>query len=192
MPYQETITKEEIATFPPFAFEGEVRVIETPEEVDNAVAYLASQPCIGFDTETRPAFHKGEHYTVGLLQLAAPDCVFLFRLNKCGFSISIRRLMSNAYVQKVGVGIRDDIRMLQEKGPFTPGGCIDLQSVAEKYGIMEKSFYKLMAIIFRVRISKRQQVSNWNADHLTPQQVVYAATDAWGSLKMYQRLTETA
>ncbi len=186
--YQETITREEIETFPVFAFDGEIRVIENAGEVDEAVAYLSVHSCLGFDTETRPAFHKGETYPVSLLQLAAAERVYLFRLNKFGFTPSLRRLLADVRIKKIGVGIRDDLRMLKERESFTPASFVDLQDFVVKYGIKEKSFSKLMAIIFRVKISKRQRVTNWEALQLTPQQVKYAATDAWGALRMYDEL----
>ena len=186
--YQETITREEIETFPVFAFDGEIRVIENAGEVDEAVAYLSAHSCLGFDTETRPAFHKGETYPVSLLQLAAAERVYLFSLNKFGFTPSLRRLLADVRIKKIGVGIRDDLRMLKERESFTPASFVDLQDFVVKYGIKEKSFSKLMAIIFRVKISKRQRVTNWEALQLTPQQVKYAATDAWGALRMYDEL----
>ncbi|RHV94704.1 3'-5' exonuclease [Culturomica massiliensis] len=186
--YQETITREEIETFPVFAFDGEIRVIENAGEVDEAVVYLSAHSCLGFDTETRPAFHKGETYPVSLLQLAAAERVYLFRLNKFGFTPSLRRLLADVRIKKIGVGIRDDLRMLKERESFTPASFVDLQDFVVKYGIKEKSFSKLMAIIFRVKISKRQRVTNWEALQLTPQQVKYAATDAWGALRMYDEL----
>ena len=163
-------------------------MIENAGEVDEAVAYLSAHSCLGFDTETRPAFHKGETYPVSLLQLAAAERVYLCRLNKFGFTPSLRRLLADVRIKKIGVGIRDDLRMLKERESFTPASFVDLQDFVVKYGIKEKSFSKLMAIIFRVKISKRQRVTNWEALQLTPQQVKYAATDAWGALRMYDEL----
>ena len=107
--YQETITREEIETFPVFAFDGEIRVIENAGEVDEAVAYLSAHSCLGFDTETRPAFHKGETYPVSLLQLAAAERVYLFRLNKFGFTPSLRRLLADVRIKK-----EDQKYLLQE------------------------------------------------------------------------------
>lgn len=189
MRYKETISREEIDELPVFAYEGEVHVIEDLKEVDKAVSDLKVNRCLGFDTETRPSFRKGESYPVSLLQLAADTRVYLFRLNKYGFAPSLRRLLSDPGIKKVGVGIRDDLRLLQKRENFNPAAFIDLQEFATGYGIQEKSFSKLMAIIFRVKISKRQRVTNWEASQLTPQQIKYAATDAWGALRMYEELS---
>ena len=173
---------------PAFSYEGEVIVVEEAKNVEGAVRYLAAHTCLGFDTETRPAFHKGETHPVSLLQLAAPEKVYLFRVNKCGISMARRNLLAEKRLAKIGVGIRDDIRALRKLGNFQPASFIDLQEFVVPYGIEEKSFSKLMAIIFQVKISKRQRVSNWDAPVLTSSQIKYAATDAWGALRMYEEL----
>ncbi|MEI3155678.1 MAG: 3'-5' exonuclease [Odoribacter sp.] len=189
---KKNINKEEIDRLPLFVFTGEVIVIEDPEHAAQAARFLRENSFVGFDTETRPAFHKGERYKVGLLQLATRDQVYLFRLNKCGFGKELRDLLSDPVVVKIGVGIRDDLRNLRKSGEFTPASFVDMQEYAARFGIEDKSFSKLMAIIFGVRISKKQRVSNWEALVLTEAQIRYAATDAWGALKMYERLSSEA
>lgn len=176
---KKNINKEEIDRLPLFVFTGEVIVIEDPEHAAQAARFLRENSFVGFDTETRPAFHKGERYKVGLLQLATRDQVYLFRLNKCGFGKELRDLLSDPVVVKIGVGIRDDLRNLRKSGEFTPASFVDMQEYAARFGIEDKSFSKLMAIIFGVRISKKQRVSNWEALVLTEAQIRYAATDAW-------------
>ena len=173
-------------------FTGEVKVIEEERQVGEAADFLSRHACLGFDTETRPAFRKGEIYKVSLLQLAVPERVFLFRLNKCGFQPALVRLLASPRIIKIGVGIRDDNRNLRKLADFTPASFVDLQEYAGYFGIEDKSFSKLMAIIFGVKISKRQRTSNWEAPALTEAQIRYAATDAWGALKMYQRLAAFA
>lgn len=186
--YQNLITAEEIKNLPVYVYEGKVKIVEEIKEIEPAVRYLQMQSCLGFDTETRPAFKKGEYHPVSLLQLAAEGGVYLFRLNKCGFPASLRTLLADEKIIKIGVGIRDDLRLLQKINDFIPASFVELQSFVEKYGIQEKSFSKMMAIIFRVRISKRQRVTNWEAPELTAAQIKYAATDAWGALQMYKEL----
>ena len=188
MQYQKTIEAEEMEKLPIYLFKGEVEVIDKLGQVDQAVADLLTCPAIGFDTETRPSFAKGVVHSVGLMQLATDSRVYLFRLNKCGLPPSLQQLLAREDVIKVGVGIRDDIRALRRVADFTPAAFIDLQRFARAFGIEEMSFSKLMSIIFQVRISKRQRTSNWDVPVLTKAQVYYAATDAWGSLKMYQAL----
>lgn len=188
MKYQSHVAKEEMETYPLYVYAGNVFIIEDKDSLSEAVEFLSNCSCMGFDTETRPAFHKGESYKVGLLQLAAQDRVYLFRLNKCGFDTSLMHLLANPEILKIGVGIRDDIRSLRKLGVFLPAAFVDMQDYAALYGIEDKSFSKLMAIIFHVRISKRQRVSNWDAESLSEAQIRYAATDAWGALKMYEQL----
>lgn len=190
--YKKTIDKEEIKLYPPFIFSGEVSVINDPQQVSQAVNDLSRHRALGFDTETKPSFRKGEVNQVSLLQLATEERVYLFRLKLCGFQPSLRNLLANPDITKIGVGIRDDLRFLRRLGDFTPASFIDLQNYVSEFGIEEKSFSKLMAIIFNVKISKRQRTSNWEAPQFSEGQVRYAATDAWGALKMYQRLSEVA
>ena len=163
MEYKTKISEEEIEELPNFTFDGEIIVIDHEDKIDAAVNDLSSYSHIGFDTETKPAFKKGVTHQVGLLQLATDKRVYLFRLNKCGLSESLQDL-------------------------FIPASFLDLQIFAKAFGIEEMSFSKLMSIIFKVKISKRQRTSNWEAPRLTPAQLHYAATDAWGALKMYKAL----
>lgn len=188
MEYQAKISEEEIEGLPIFTFEGEIVVIDHEAKIDAAVKDLLSYPYIGFDTETKPAFKKGVTHQIGLLQLATDRRVYLFRLNQCGFSTNLQALLANEQVTKIGVGIRDDVRGLRKLANFTPANFLDLQIFAKAFGIEEMSFSKLMSIIFHVKISKRQRTSNWEAPQLTPAQIHYAATDAWGALKMYKAL----
>ena len=189
---KKNIDKEEIDQLPLFVFTGEIVVIEDSEHAAQVARFLRENPLVGFDTETRPAFHKGESYKVGLLQLATQDQVYLFRLNKCGFGKELRDLLSDPVVVKIGVGIRDDLRNLRKSGEFTPASFVDMQEYAAHFGIEDKSFSKLMAIIFGVRISKKQRVSKWEAPKQETAQKRYAATDAWGALKMYEKLSSEA
>ncbi|MDE5639022.1 MAG: 3'-5' exonuclease domain-containing protein 2 [Odoribacter sp.] len=186
--YRKTIGADEMGGFPAFVYDGEVVVVEEMAKVEEAVRYLEAYACLGFDTETRPAFRKGEYHAVSLLQLAVHERVYLFRLNKCGFPDSLKHLLASDKILKIGVGIRDDIKALQRLSGFVPAAFLDLQTFVEAYGIEEKSFSKLMAIIFQVKISKRQRTSNWELPQLTEQQIRYASTDAWGALKMYCEL----
>jgi ribonuclease D len=186
--YQKTITVEEIESYPVYLYQGEVIVVEQASEVERAAHDLAQHDVIGFDTETRPSFTKGVVHPVSLLQLSSSKRVYLFRLNNFGLPAPLRELLASEESVKVGVGIRDDIRALRRVADFSPSSFVDLQRLVRAFGIEEMSFSKLMSIIFRVRVSKRQRTTNWEASTLTAAQVRYAATDAWGSLKMYQAL----
>ena len=188
--FPEYISPEEVNALPLAHFEGKIVVITQPQHVAAAVAEITSQPVSGFDTETRPAFTSGESYNVSLVQLAIPDKVFLFRVNLCGLTPELTSLFSSADTLKVGVALRDDIIGLQKLRPFEPAGFREIHDYVKDYGVRNTGLRKLAAILLGVRISKSQQTSNWENPVLTPNQLRYAATDAWVCLEMYRVLKE--
>jgi ribonuclease D len=125
---------------------------------------------------------------VALLQLSGPEKAFLFRVNSIGMHRRLCNLLANPKIIKVGAAIHDDIRGLQRKHEFTPGAFVDLQKIVWEWGIRDKSVKKMAAIILGIRISKTQQLSNWEAESLTEAQCKYAATDAWVCREMYIHL----
>lgn len=185
-----SITKEEIALLPLKAFDGHISIPLTQDQINEAVAYLSQYRLLGFDTETRPCFRKGQHNKVALLQLSAGDRAFLFRINKIGLPEVVRHLLSDSSITKVGAAIRDDIKALRGICNFEPGGFVDLQSLAKELGIEHSGLKPLTALLLEFRISKAQQTSNWEAQYLSEAQQLYAATDAWVSLEIYNRLLE--
>lgn len=185
-----TITAEEINKLPLKGFEGEIITIDDARDLNEAIDYLSKQEIIGFDTETRPAFKKGTSYNVALLQLSTTDKAFLFRTNKIGLPPVICDLLNNENIIKVGAAIRDDIKGLQKINKFVDKGFVELQSYASKLGIEVLSLKKLSALVLNLRISKRQRISNWEANELSNAQQKYAATDAWVSLEIYNKLRQ--
>lgn len=186
--------KQNIGSLPRAVFEGEITVVDKAEKVDAAVKYLLSQPLLGVDTETRPSFRKGTHYQVALLQVSDLKRCFLFRLNKIGMPAPIIKLLEDTSVPKIGLSWHDDLLMLHKRAKFTPGNFIDLQKLVGYFGIEDLSLQKIYANIFGMRISKREQLSNWDASALRDNQQLYAATDAWACLMLYnelKRLKET-
>ena len=188
------INKNWISKYPIVKFSGRIVVVLNAQEADKVVSFLLSQPLLGIDTETRPSFKKGKQNNVALLQVSTPEVCFLFRLNIIGMTDSIIRLLENKDVVKVGVSLNDDLRLLHKNGEFEPGSFIDLQNCINNIGIEDKSLQKLYANLFHKRITKGQQLSNWEADILTESQKLYAATDAWACINIYKefkRLSET-
>ena len=177
-----------IPDLPRFTFEGRIEVIQSESEAIRAVRALKGAPLLGIDTETRPSFRKGEKHKVALLQVSDRDICFLFRLNMLGFAPCLVELLSDPAITKVGLSLRDDFMMLRGRRSFTPGGCIDLQEKAKLFGIEDMSLQKLFANVFGQRISKTAQLSNWEADTLTQSQKVYAATDAYACILLYEEL----
>ena len=184
----QTITKEEISTLPVEEFAGRIIVIQTKAEADKAVEYLMKYNLVGFDTETRPSFKKGQYYKVSLIQISTDDTCFLFRLNYIGFPESLKQFVSSPEVTKIGLSLRDDFGALRKRSSVEPVNFIDLQSIVGSYGIDAASLQKIYAILFKKKISKGQRLSNWEADVLTEPQKKYAALDAWACLTIYKHL----
>jgi ribonuclease D len=186
--FEKSISKEEIHELPLTSFDKEIYVIEEEEQILEAVEYLRMQSILGFDTETKPAFKKGQKHNVALLQLATNEKAFLFRLNKIRFNGPIRKILADSTIVKVGAAIRDDLKALNNKNAFVPQSFIELQEMVKKYGIQSFSLQKLSAIILGIRISKSKRLSNWEAETLNEAQQKYAATDAWVAYEVYKKL----
>ncbi|MBQ8021786.1 MAG: 3'-5' exonuclease domain-containing protein 2 [Bacteroidales bacterium] len=188
--FVKTIDASELEKMPLAAFEGEIHVIDQPgPEFEKAVRYLKTKKIIGFDTESRPCFSPDQpHYGVSLLQLSGAEKAFLFRVKTLGMQRQLCSILSNPAILKVGAAVTDDVRGLQKYAKFQPAGFVDLQKIVWEYGIKDKSVKKMAAIILGVRISKTQQLSNWEAEHLSESQQKYAATDAWVCREMYKKL----
>lgn len=191
--FQSCITPEELENLPLAAFDGEIVVIDKlGVKYLRAVDYLRRQRIIGFDTETRPVFSPGQpHHGVALLQLSGPERAYLFRINRIGLRSRLCSILSNPDILKIGAATHDDVRGLQRKHRFEERGFVDLQKEVERWGITDKSVKKMAGIIMKCRISKAQQLSNWEADTLSEAQRKYAATDAWICREMYLRLLKT-
>ncbi len=187
--FKESISKEELTDLPLKWFEGKIVVVDSFEQIKQVAKKLAKQKIVGFDTETRPSFKKGKSNKVALLQLSTVDCAFLLRINKVGLPEEIKNILTNPEIIKPGVAIRDDIKALRDISNFEPQGFIELQDHAKDVGIQNFSLKKMAAIVLGFRISKSQQLSNWEADELTEAQQVYAATDAWVPLKIYENFS---
>ena len=191
--YIETITPAELEKLEYASFPGKIKVIDSVgADFNRAIAYLRSQKIIGFDTETRPCFTQNQpRYGVALLQLSGPEKAFLFRVNKIGMHRRLCNLLANPKILKIGAAVHDDIRGLQKLRDFNAGGFVDLQKIVWEWGIRDKAVKKMSAIILGYRISKSQQLSNWEAESLSESQCKYAATDAWVCREMYLKLMKS-
>ena len=185
-----SISKQQLAVLPPAHFSGSIIVVDTPSAVESAVMELRNADLIGFDTETRPSFKKGQTYDVALLQLSSDDVCFLFRLNKIGMPDSLKALLEDETKTKVGLSIHDDFRNLRKTFDFQPAGFVELQTFATHWNIIDKSLSKLYGILFGQRLSKSQRLSNWEAEQLAEAQQHYAALDALACIHIYRHLNE--
>ena len=189
--YRISISPEEIEQLSPAAFPGRIEVIDSIGlDFFRAVRYLRRQSVIGFATESRPCFSPNQpHYGVSLLQLSGKERAFLFRIKMMGdIPKALRKILSDEKILKVGAAVNDDVRGLEKHHDFTPKSFVDLQKIVWEYGIKDKSVKKMAAIILGIRISKTQQLSNWEAEKLSEAQQSYAATDAWVCREMYLKL----
>lgn len=188
MSFQPTITNEQTAELSAAHFDGKIIIVERDSQIAAVCRDLAEQKVIGFDTETRPSFKAGVTNKVALLQLSTHNRCYLIRLNKMKLHNALLKILSNPNILKIGADVAGDLRSLHVLRHFNERGFIDLQHIARDWGIEEKSLRKLSAIVLGQRVSKAQRLSNWEASTLTPQQQMYAATDAWVCIKIYERL----
>lgn len=190
MSFKSSIKSEEIEKMPLAEFPGKITVVDAQDSLfEDAIEYLSNEHVIGFDTETKPCFvAKVPRNKMAILQLSGGNKAFIFRLLQVGVPEKLAQLLANPKVLKIGAAVRDDIRGLERYRKFEPAGFIDLQEVAGKFGISDKSVRKMAAIILSKKVSKSQQLSNWESSKLSDAQLRYASIDAWICREMYYAL----
>lgn len=186
--FEKEITKEQVNELPLQRYEGKVVVVSTSEQLSNALQELNKASVIGFDTESKPTFRKGEYNPVAMIQMAIPGKVFLIRIHLTGFTKELQALFEDEDIIKAGISIRDDMKDLQRLAKFAPAKVIDLNDLASEVGVLNIGVRSLSGIFLGIRISKGQQTSNWEREILSEGQIAYAATDAWVCLEIYQKL----
>jgi ribonuclease D len=182
------IQQEDLCSLSHVVFPGKIAVVSNADEAESAVECLSKFKLLGFDTETKPAFRKGQKHKIALLQLSSDVVAYLFRLHSTGIPDCLAKLLENVEIKKIGVAVHDDIKGLQDVRKIKPDGFVDLQKIVQDYGIQDKSVQKIAAIVLNARISKSQQLTNWENKNLTNMQQLYAATDAWICREIYVRL----
>ena len=179
------ISPEQINQLPIRRYEGPVHLVAAPHELAQAMADIRQESVLGFDTETRPAFRVNESYPPALAHVATAHAVYLFRLQRLDCSAALRELLSSERIVKDGVGLRDDLRQLRKLFAFTEKAVVDLGGMAKAQGLQKTGVRTLAAMLLGFRIPKGSKTSNWAAAALTPQQVAYAAMDAWACRELY-------
>jgi ribonuclease D len=187
--FQETITAEEIQEYDLSWFKGEIVIVDDLKTFDRVMPVIRHEKLLGFDTETRPSFKKGQKNKVSLIQISTDRLACLFRINRIGIPPQLAALLCDPKVIKAGVAIHDDIKVLRKVRKFEPAGFVDLQKFVKDFGIQSSGLKKLTAIVLGFRISKRQQVTDWEAEVLSEPQQIYAATDAWVCREIYRKIT---
>lgn len=185
--YLRQITREEMNVLPIRRYEGEVRLVESPQMLERAAADILQENAVGFDTETRPAFRKGESHLPSLAQVATARAVYLFPLQRLDCSGLLTELLGAAHIVNAGVALADDLRQLQQLFTFAPAATLDLGQVARRHGLKQTGLRNLTGIFLGTRIPKGTKTTNWAAPRLSPQQITYAATDAWACRELYVR-----
>ena len=185
-----SIDKSTIQQMPQVTYPGTITVVDTVQKAQDALEYLSTLGIIGFDTETRPSFRKGIVNKTALLQLASPERAFLFRLNILGLPDFLCRFLADRNIIKVGLSVKDDFSSLRRHCSLAPESFIELQEYVAEIGIEERGLQRLYALLFGKRISKSQQLSNWEADTLSDGQCQYAAIDAWACVEIYNYIKE--
>lgn len=183
-----SISKEQLSQLPAAEFRGRLCLIEEECDISAAIDELRKSDVIGFDTETRPSFKKGQTHTVSLIQLSTRSVCYLFRINHTGLDARIVDLLEDEGLKKIGLSIHDDFHNLNKIQPVQAGGFIDLQNFVKEFRIADNSLTKIYAVIFGKRISKGQRLTNWEAEHLTDSQQAYAALDAMACVEIYDYL----
>ncbi len=189
-PTRVIITNDEINELPLGAYTGSVVLITDIEDVKAAFKEISEHKAVGFDTETRPTFTRGQLHKVALMQIAIPNKVFLIRINLTGLTPEIVKFLEDETISKVGVALRDDVKALERLKRFKPAGFVELITHTKQAGIEVESVKKLAGLFLGFRISKGAQTSNWEAPELTDKQLSYAATDAWVCWQVYTMLME--
>lgn len=184
------ISKEYINSLPIIRFDGNVVMVTSEQQAEDALKHLREETWVGFDTESKPSFTKGTSYPVSLVQFSTQDTAYLFQVKKTGFTDGMVEFLENNQIKKIGVGIKADIVKLQERRPFIPGGFIDLSELAAAKGIIQIGVRGLTARYLCKRLPKTAQKTNWARSELTKKQRIYAASDAWICLKIYPLILE--
>lgn len=169
-------------------FQGRIHLITTDQQLAVIAKDLMAATELGFDTETRPSFRKGEVYQTSLLQLATDQEAYLIRLRGLTEFRGLIEVFESKEILKVGVAIRDDLKKLQHLFRFSQQNFVELQDVAKMKGLKNFGLKGMTEEVLTAGLSKRAKITNWDAHRLTDDQLMYAATDAWVGLQLFRAL----
>ena len=185
-----SISREDLSELPIRRYEGAVHLVTEPHELQRAIRDIRRDGVVGFDTETRPAFRPGERYLPSLVQFATAEAVYLWQVQASDCSAVMREILSSDEIVKAGVSVHDDLRNLKQLFEFEPRAVVDLGKVAQRHGMKQSGVRNLAGIFLGARIPKGAKTTNWAAPRLSPQQIAYAATDAWACRELYLRFRQ--
>lgn len=194
MPKLHPPDKQAILGLPPYPgiAPAAIRQPHAAADLDAALADLAAQTHIGFDTESKPTFTRGtESSGPEVVQFATADRAYVLQLRHAGCEALVRSVLTNARVVKVGFDLQQDLGQLRRRLGVEVSPLLDLTRVFHRMGYPRTLGIKsAVAVVFGQRLgkSKRVTTSNWASAVLTAQQVQYAANDAWVALQVLRAL----
>jgi ribonuclease D len=184
-PYPKKISKEKLQKLPMQFYDGVIHLINGEENAQKAVVEIMQEPILGFDTESKPAFSKGEKYWPSIVQIATAKNVYIFQLAKIGQLKFLKPILECENLLKAGIAINDDVLKLRDIEDFTPANFKDIGDLTKSLGVHQTGLRNLVGIFLKYRISKTSQITDWSQENLSAQQLTYAATDAWTSRELY-------
>jgi ribonuclease D len=179
------ISREDLVDLPLRRHDGPVHNVATPGEITAAMADIRRERVVGFDTETRPAFRKGESHLPAIAQVATDHAVYIFALRVDEVHPALTELLEAPGIIKAGVALAHDLRTLKQRFEFTEKSVLDLGHIARRNGSKQTGVRNLAGMFLGFRVPKGATTSNWAAPQLTPAQIAYAATDAWVCRELY-------
>jgi len=193
-----------IAELPPFAGVGLDRIttVSTEVQADAALDALLAAATIGFDTESKPTFIKGEISTgPHLVQLATDTHAYLFPIGDEFSTRVLRAVLESSRVLKVGFGLGNDRSALKSRLDIELRNVLDLGEVLRGNGQNGTLVHRgtvgakvAVAHFFGEKMQKSKKVgtSNWALRRLSERQMLYAANDAYVALKVYRAWRQQA
>lgn len=172
---------------------AEVRLVQSEAQAADALTALLAADALGFDTESKPTFVKGER-SAGphLVQLATDDTVYLFQIGAHTALDVLRAVLESPATLKVGFGLSDDLQRLQHKLGISTAQVLDLSVALRGSGQRNDLGAKsAVAKFFGQHLQKSKKISttNWASARLSERQILYAADDAQVALRVYRRWT---
>lgn len=192
--YTSQVDKLAIADLPCYEEHGREVILVDDHNLALAVHDLLQQRYLGFDTESKPTFQKGEVSSgIAIMQISSNSRCYIFQMRKIADATALGEIIGHPQIVKIGVGLKDDLNKLRSRYKFSPNAFVDLGLIFRAFGRRNSIGSKqLVALVLnqRLRKSKSATTSNWAAEKLSPLQIEYASDDAFSSVDVYLKLRE--
>ncbi|MDB5934182.1 MAG: 3-5 exonuclease [Massilia sp.] len=169
---------------------ADVRMVKTDKDAAEALNALLAMDVLGFDTESKPTFLKGEVSTgPHLVQLATDQAAYLFQIGAMPAVEVLKAVLESDTILKVGFGLSDDVKRLRAKLGIETSNVLDLSTALRKNERNTLGAKTAVARFFGQKLQKSKKITttNWALPRLTEKQILYAADDAHVALKIYRR-----